>query len=332
MNDEKAKKLPISPADIFSIEEDDRFLDLAIQVFNFQYENNALYQSYCKLLDTAPEEVKKLEDIPFLPIQFFKQQEVKSFQGDAEVIFTSSGTSGMVSSRHFVYDLELYEMSFMEGFKRFYGEPDQYIILGLLPSYLEREGASLIYMVDRLIQESDQPLSGFYLHNYQELIQTIENAPPSTKILLIGVSYALMDLAEMKPSGMKNCIVMETGGMKGKRAELTKEELHRFLCEGLSIGQIHSEYGMTELLSQAYSKGDGLFECPPWMKVLIRHSTDPFSYTETTSGGINVIDLANVYSCSFIATEDLGRRDGEKFKVLGRLDNTDIRGCNLLVE
>ncbi|MGZ4034414.1 MAG: acyl transferase, partial [Bacteroidia bacterium] len=250
-------------------------------------------------------------------------------------IFTSSGTTGMIQSKHYVTDPDIYEKSYLEAFRLFYGDIEKQCVLALLPSYLERNGSSLIYMADDLIRKSKHPDSGFYLDNYDELIFKLkELESKDQKIILLGVTYALLDLIEKEKFHLKNTIVMETGGMKGKRKEMVREELHGILCEGFGLKVIHSEYGMTELLSQAYSKGNGIFNCPPWMRIIIRDTNDPFSFLpHTKSGGINIIDLANINSCSFIATQDLGKTfPDNSFEVLGRFDNSDIRGCNLLIQ
>ncbi len=304
-----------------------------IEVFNQQFKNNLIYRSFCDLLYLSPSDIHQIEDIPFLPISFFKNKKVISGNKSTEIIFSSSGTTGSSTSRHHVSDLSIYEQSFLKAFQHFYGAPEDYVILGLLPSYLEREDSSLVYMVDTFIRKSQHPKSGFYLFNHEELHETlIELEASQTKTLLIGVSFALLDFIEKFPQQLKHTIVMETGGMKGRRKELIREDLHSILCEGFGVTQIHSEYGMTELLSQAYSKGDGIFHCPPWMKVLTREMEDPLSIQKTNkTGGLNIIDLANIHSCSFIATQDLGKvhEDGS-FEVLGRFDDSDIRGCNLM--
>ena len=307
---------------------------MALKVFRFQFEQNAVYQEFCQFLKKDKANVKAIADIPFLPIQFFKSHQVVSSASPIEVIFTSSGTTGMVNSQHAVTDLAYYEQSFRTAFAQFYGSIENYVILALLPSYLEREGSSLIYMVDDMIRNSNNPDSGFYLNNYNELIEKLEQLDNSGQnVLLIGVTYALLDLIEKKKFQLKNTVVMETGGMKGKRKEMIREELHAVLREGFGVSTIHSEYGMTELLSQAYSFGNGIFECPPWMHILIRDTEDALSYlADGKTGGINIIDLANVNSCSFIATQDLGKKNpNHSFEVLGRFDASDIRGCNLLV-
>ena len=319
---------------IFNIEKASEFNDLALDVFRFQFENNVVYQDFCQHLKKGPETVSHYLDIPFLPISFFKTHRVLSTQKEVETIFTSSGTTQSTTSKHLVPDIKLYENSFLRAFEYFYEAPKEICILALLPSYLEREGSSLIYMVDYLINKSNHPDSGFYLHNLDELHRKLlDLEQKNTKTLLIGVSFALLDLAEQFPVKLKNTTVMETGGMKGRRKELIREELHHILTQRLGVDRIHSEYGMTELLSQAYSKGNGIFQTPPWMKIITRDTEDPLSiqaYGKT--GGINVIDLANVYSCSFIATQDLGKTHANgSFEVLGRFDDSDIRGCNLMV-
>lgn len=323
----------IDTQSIFHIKNDAQFRDLALKVFKFQFENNRTYRSFCDLLYKHPSDVKTIGDIPFLPIQFFKTRDVLSSTAPIETTFTSSGTTGNTTSRHLVTDLNLYKESFSKGFEHFYGNIKDYVVLALLPSYLEREGSSLIYMVDALIKASEQPESGFYLNNLSELQKQLTRLDAEgKKVLLIGVSFALLDLVEAHQFRLKNTIVMETGGMKGRRKEMIRAELHQELKRGFGVEHIHSEYGMTELLSQAYSNGNGIFECPPWMKVLTRDTEDPLTLnTQQKAGGINIIDLANIYSCAFIATQDLGRihADGT-FEVIGRFDHSDIRGCNLL--
>jgi len=324
----------ISPADIFSISNKKQFEKIALKVFRFQYDNNVVYREFCQYLNVEKHEVKSLQQIPFLPIQFFKSHEVLSSEEKMQETFTSSGTTGMTTSRHLVTDITLYEESYRKAFSQFYGNIENYAVLALLPSYLDREGSSLIYMVDDLIKLSNHPESGFYLNNYDELIQKlIELDSSGENIILIGVTYALLDLIEKQNFQLKNTIIMETGGMKGRRKEMIREELHDLLCKGFGVDAIHSEYGMTELLSQAYSLGHGVFECPNWMQILIRDTEDALSYIENgKTGGINVIDLANINSCSFIATQDLGKKKpNNSFEVLGRFDNSDIRGCNLMV-
>ncbi len=326
--------MSINSAEIFA--SDANFDKIALQIFEFQYNNNLVYKQFCDLLKKSPESVTSINEIPFLPISFFKTHQIitSKINNKLDILFTSSGTTGVVTSSHYVTDLNLYKESFTKGFNQFYGNPEDYTILALLPSYLEREGSSLVYMFDHLIKQSSNKNSGFYLFNLDELIDKIDFLESQNKkIVLIGVTYALLDLIEKRSFKLKNTIIMETGGMKGKRKELIREELHDILCKGFGVTKIHSEYGMTELLSQAYSKGDGIFECPPWMRVVIRDTEDSLSYIPNEKiGGINVIDLANINSCSFIATQDLGKKyDNDTFEVLGRFDNSDIRGCNLMV-
>lgn len=324
----------VTAQDIFTISSKKEFEKITLKVFRHQYDNNTVYHDFCNFLNKDKQNVKSVKEIPFLPIQFFKSHDVLSSTDPAQETFTSSGTTGTITSRHLVTDLDYYEQSFRKAFSQFYGNIEDYAVLALLPSYLQREGSSLIYMVDDLIQGSNNPDSGFYLNNYDELITkliTLDNA--GQNVLLIGVTYALLDLIEKQDFDLKNTIIMETGGMKGRRKEMIREELHDILCKGFGVSEIHSEYGMTELLSQAYSLGNGVFECPPWMDILIRDTEDALSYIDySKTGGINVIDLANINSCSFIATQDLGKKyTNQSFEVLGRFDNSDIRGCNLMV-
>nr|WP_237699391.1 acyl transferase [Dokdonia sp. 4H-3-7-5] len=324
---------PMPQQSIFDITTDAQFEEAALEAFRFQFENNPTYRSFCDLLYKHPSEIKRSRDIPFLPIQFFKSHTILTSGSEASVIFSSSGTTGSSTSKHHVADLSLYEDSFKHAFAKAYGNPKDYVILALLPSYLERSGSSLIYMVDDLIKMSDHPDSGFYLNNLNELANKLESLDKAgQKVLLIGVSFALLDLVESHRFNLKNTIIMETGGMKGRRKELVRDELHEILCNGFGVSSIHSEYGMTELLSQGYSHGKGIFTTPPWMKVYTRDTEDALSLLESTkTGGLNVIDLANRFSCPFIATQDLGRvsKDGS-FTVIGRFDNSDIRGCNLM--
>ncbi len=324
----------IHPQDIFSISSQKQFEKIALKVFRFQYDNNLVYQEFCQFLNVDKSVVKSLKQIPFLPIQFFKSHNVVSSTAPVEETFTSSGTTGMITSKHLVTDVSVYEKSFQLAFSEFYGNIDDYVVLALLPSYLERTGSSLIYMVEHLIKSTNNAQSGFYLHNYDELASKLIKLDKSGQnILLIGVTYALLDLIEKQNFQLKNTIIMETGGMKGKRKEIIREELHQKLCNGFGVASIHSEYGMTELLSQAYSFGEGIFECPSWMQILIRDTEDALTYIEDgRTGGVNVIDLANINSCSFIATQDLGKKyPNNSFEILGRFDNSDIRGCNLMV-
>lgn len=311
---------------------DENFENLALSIFKLQFEQIEVYQEYCKIMGKSPDSVQSLFDIPFLPIDIFKTHHVISKSAIPELIFESSATTGQTTSKHQIIDVSIYETSFLKTFKMFYGAPDEYIFLALLPSYLERNNSSLVYMTDRLIKESKNTQSGFFMNNFEELNNQIQLSKNSEKkIFLIGVTYALLDFSEQYPQDLSNATVMETGGMKGRRKEIVRDEVHEFLKNKLNLKKVHSEYGMTELLSQAYSKGDGVFCCPPWMKVFVRDSYDPTQFSETGSGGINVIDLANVNSCSFIATGDLGRKTNKDiFEVLGRLQDTEVRGCNLM--
>jgi phenylacetate-coenzyme A ligase PaaK-like adenylate-forming protein len=311
------------------------FDPLALEIFRYQFANNPVYATFAKGVGKTPEKVRCLEDIPFLPVELLKTHRIYSSQKAPEVVFTSSGTTGMITSRHEVADVSLYEESFRNGFRLFYGNIEEYAVLALLPSYLEREGSSLIYMANDLIARSKNPQSRFYLDNMSQLSEALTQQENSgKKSLLLGVTYALLDFAETHPQKLQHTVIMETGGMKGKRKEMVREEVHTILTRAFGVPSIHSEYGMTELLSQAYSKGEGIFRCPPWMQVRIRETNDPLSWAgEGKTGGVNIIDLANLYSCSFLATSDLGKRyaDGS-FEVLGRFDFSDVRGCNLMVE
>ncbi|WP_417871663.1 acyl transferase [Winogradskyella sp.] len=323
----------ISTDAIFNIKNNAEFEVLALDIFRFQFENNGVYRSFCDLLYKHPSDIKSLTEIPFLPIQFFKTHDVLSSRAKVEKIFTSSGTTGSTTSKHQVTNLSIYEESYLKGFAHFYGNIEDYVVLALLPSYLERDGSSLIYMVDDLIQKSKHPESGFYLNNLQDLAKTLNKLEAKgQKTLLIGVSFALLDLVEQFQFSLKHTIVMETGGMKGRRKEIIRQELHDVLKKGFGVSQIHSEYGMTELLSQAYSKGNGVFECAPWMKILARDTEDALTVLPPNkTGGINIIDLANINSCAFIATQDLGKTsENNQFEIIGRFDNSDIRGCNLM--
>ncbi len=319
---------------IFTLKNTTEFNALALSVYKHQYKTNKIYHKFCSYLGKTESNVTQIKDIPFLPIQFFKSHKIISGNNTPKTVFTSSGTTGNQTSKHYVTDLSVYETSYSSAFKHFYGDIKDYCVLALLPSYLEREGSSLIYMANDLIKKSKHPESGFYLNQIDALREKlIALEAKKTKILLLGVSFALLDLIEETPLQLKHTIIMETGGMKGKRKELIREELHAILKEGFGVQHIHSEYGMTELLSQAYSNGNGLFKTPPWMKILIRDTEDPLTYQTTgKTGGINIIDLANINSCSFIATQDLGKiYEDNQFEVLGRFDNSDIRGCNLMV-
>lgn len=323
----------IDPNTIFNIESDDAFEALALKVFKFQFERNRVYRSFCDLLYKHPSDVKNINDIPFLPIEFFKTRKVISGETNAEIIFESSGTTGQQTSKHHVSDLKLYRRSFRTGFQKFYGNIEDYVVLALLPSYLERQGSSLVFMVNDLIAKSKASESGFFLDNLPDLKERLMRLDKADKkVLLIGVSFALLDLIENDSFQLKNTIIMETGGMKGRRKEMIREELHTTLKKGFGVQNVHSEYGMTELLSQAYSQGNGIFKCPNWMKVLSRDTEDPLGIQMIgKTGGLNVIDLANIDSCAFIATQDLGTvyKDGN-FEVKGRFDHSDIRGCNLM--
>jgi hypothetical protein len=319
---------------VFNIQNQSDFKTCALQVFRHQFKNNTVYRSFCDLLYIHSSDVKKVEEIPFLPIQFFKSHAVLSSTQAVKETFTSSGTTGSSVSKHMVTDLSWYTKSYTKGFEHFYGPIEEYTVLGLLPNYLERDGSSLIYMVDDFIKKSNKPASGFYLNNLTELSKTlIALDKKGEKVLLIGVTFALLDLIERQQFKLQNTIIMETGGMKGRRKEMIREELHEILCAGFGVSKIYSEYGMTELLSQGYSSGDGVFYCPPWMKILARDTEDALTMVGTNkTGGLNVIDLANYNSCSFIATQDLGKVDNNgSFEVLGRFDHSDIRGCNLMV-
>ncbi|MDR1551958.1 MAG: acyltransferase [Prevotellaceae bacterium] len=321
--------------DIFSIKDNNDFLQSCMDTFRYQAENCKPYCEWVKLLNINLKDIKKIEEIPFLPIELFKSKKVYCSDKKEEIIFSSSSTTGTGQSFHYVKDVDLYEKSFTAAFRLFYGNPDSYTILGLLPSYMERTGSSLVYMVDNLIKQSKNERSGFFLHNDDELYKLLcvlhdEKVPT----ILIGVTYALLDFVEKYLIYFPDVIVMETGGMKGRREEISRAALHERLCRGFGVKTVHSEYGMTELLSQAYSKGDGEFFCPTWMKIFVRDIHNPFKiFDKNANGAINIIDLANRNSCSFIATHDLGKiNDDGSFCVLGRLAASDIRGCNLLVQ
>ena len=311
------------------------FEEIALQLFDFQYTHNLVYKQFVDYLKINAAEVQTVQQIPFLPIEFFKTHRILTENAETQKIFESSGTTGQITSKHLVADLALYEESFDKGFEQFYGNIEDWTILALLPSYLERDTSSLVYMVDDLIKKSKNPNSGFFLNNLDELAIKIKSqiSNPKSQILLIGVTFALLDFSEQFPMDLSDVIIMETGGMKGRREELTREEVHTILTKAFNVKTIHSEYGMTELLSQGYSKGSGIFEVPKWMKILKRDIYDPMNVSGTPGrGGLNVIDLANIYSCAFIATQDLVNIKSEsEFEVLGRLDNSDIRGCNLMV-
>lgn len=323
----------IMQRNIFNISSSQHFQEIALEAFKHQYQNNTIYQRYCNLLGKSLKTVKQISDIPFLPIEFFKKERVISSKEAIKETFSSSGTTGSIASKHYVTDVNLYEESYLKAFKLFYGNIEEYCVLALLPSYLERTGSSLIYMVEDLIKRSNHKESGFYLKNHKDLSEKLTSLDRAgQKVLLIGVSFALLDLIEQYSFTLKNTIVMETGGMKGKRKEIIRSELHEVLKEGFGVSEIHSEYGMTELLSQGYSKGNGIFETPPWMQILVRDTENPLQLLSgSKTGGINVIDLANYNSCSFIATQDLGKvYANNQFEVIGRFDNSDVRGCNLM--
>jgi len=321
-------------SEIFNIKTEKQFAKTALTIFKHQFKNNKVYRSFCDLINVHFSDVQKIEDIPFLPIQFFKSRKVISSTDEIQEIFTSSGTTGNKTSKHLVTDISLYKESYLRGFSHFYGNIEDYTVLALLPNYLEQKESSLVFMVDDLISKSKNSESGFYLDNIDELAQKLlKNDKNGKKTLLIGVSFALLDLIEKQQFDLKNTIIMETGGMKGRRKELVREELHSLLKNGFGVAEIHSEYGMTELLSQAYSNGKGLFKTPPWMKILTRDTEDALTINLFgKNGGMNVIDLANYNSCSFISTQDLGKVHGDgTFEIIGRFDNSDIRGCNLMI-
>jgi len=321
--------------DIFSITNTDEFNAHALEIFKLQAKNCRVYREYIHHLKIDVNQIDDSQQIPFLPIVFFKTHRILSNDKPVEITFSSSGTTGMVQSSHYVTDVKLYEQSYLQAFDQFYGPVSNYCFLALLPSYQQRSGSSLIYMVNDLIGKSKHPQSGYFLYNHDDLFQTLKNLKEKKQpTVLIGVTYALLDFVEQYDIDFPELIVMETGGMKGRRKEMVREELHDQLTKGFGVPSIHSEYGMTELLSQAYSLGNGIFNCPDWMKVLIRDTNDPLTLIQNgKTGGINVIDLANINSCSFIATQDLGRINPDgSFEVLGRFDHADIRGCNLLVQ
>ena len=316
------------------------FGETALKIFGFQYNNNPVYRSYCNLLKKHPGNVNGIKDIPFLPIGFFKTKKIITGDAEPELFFESSGTTGSTNSKHFVTDRTVYEESFLTGFRNSYGDEKGCCIIGLLPSYLERQHSSLVYMVQELIKNSLHANSGFYLDDHEKLRNVLlQNEAAGQQTILIGVTYALIDFAEKFPMKLEHTVIMETGGMKGRREELTRNEVHGILSNAFSAENIHSEYGMTELLSQAYSKGKGIFITPSWMRVLLRSEDDPFEIKgkedvkgSFVSGAVNIIDLANIYSCSFIAADDAGKlfANGD-FEIIGRLDSSDIRGCSLML-
>ncbi|MCF6171925.1 MAG: acyltransferase [Bacteroidales bacterium] len=325
---------------IFQLSSPAEFNGLSLKIFHFQYENNPVYRKFVDFLKPDLNRIRHFSQIPFLPIELFKKHRILSGGFQSEVVFTSSGTSSTQCSRHYVAKTALYTESFSRGFESFFGQPSGFVILALLPSYLERGGSSLVFMAQKLIESSRQAESGFYLHEYGKLADLLKKLrDKKKKVMLLGVTYALLDLAEQFPLSFPELYLVETGGMKGRRTEIIREELHETLAGSFGTSRVYSEYGMTELLSQAWSKGLGIFETPAWMKVLIRDMNDPLSLLpHGKTGGINIIDLANLYSCSFIATGDLGKllplksgQPAEQFTVLGRFDNSDVRGCNLMV-
>jgi len=319
---------------VFKITNTHSFNEVSLQLFHFQYQNNTLYRQYVDLLKINPSQITDFNQVPFLPIRFFKSKTIKSGDWKEEIIFRSSGTTGQQTSQHFIKVSAIYEKSFLTAFKHFYGDPKEYVMVALLPSYLEREGSSLIYMTEKLIQLTQKKESGFFLNETEQLFALLnELEKKNQKIILLGVSFALLDFCEKYALQLKNTIVMETGGMKGRRQEITRSELHSIYKKSLGITSVHSEYGMTELLSQAYSKGEGKFHCPPWMKIIITNINDPKEILPIgKTGRINVIDLANIDSCAFIATDDMGKiNEDASFEILGRIDQSDVRGCNLLI-
>lgn len=327
--------LPKDLARPFAVDGPEAFNALAMDLFRLHAAHNPVYRGFLSGLKVAPEDIGMVSDIPFLPIGVFRNHRVLLEGLDPSSFFTSSGTTGPATSHHHVPFPALYERSFMTSFTAVYGDPVNWRVLALLPAYLEREGSSLVYMAQQLIEASGDPLSGTFLYKYDKLTEVLRRSEAEGKpTLLLGVTFALLDLAEQYPQPLKNTVIMETGGMKGRRPEIVRAELHRILQEAFGVAKVHSEYGMTELLSQAWSSGDGLYRCPPWMRVRMRDVNDPFAMVPFgRTGGIDVIDLANIASCPFIATQDLGRQyDDGSFEVLGRFDNSDVRGCNLMVE
>lgn len=320
--------------DIFSIKSEEEFNSLAIQIFLYQYKNNIPYRTFVDLLSIDCNKILNYRQIPFLPIEFFKTNTIVDKNFSPSLYFQSSGTTSENLSKHYIANEDIYKQSILHSFSIFFGDPSEYIYLGLLPSYLERNNSSLIYMVNYLMEQSGKVENGYYLHNFNDLHAIINRLEKENKkVILFGVSYALLDFANSHPQQLKNTIIIETGGMKGRKKEMTKDELLTELKNSFQTDKIYSEYSMTELLSQAYSLSNNVYKCPPWMKILIRDVDDPFEYVETNrSGGVNIIDLANIHSCSFISTQDIGKDEGKNgFKILGRMDNSDIRGCSLLL-
>ncbi len=322
---------------VFSINEAS-FESHALEVFRYQYQHNEVYRRFVDVLKIDASAINAVPAIPFLPISFFKSHKIQTGSFTPEVVFESSGSTQTVQSRHYVKSISWYREIFFKAFELFYGSTDQYCIIGLLPSYLERKNSSLTLMVDELIRASGHPESGFYLDEHEKLYSVLtELEKKEQKTILIGVTFGLLDFAEKYKLSLQHTIIMETGGMKGRREELTRQQVHDYLQDRLGVKEVHSEYGMTELLSQAYSKGKGIFYCPPWMKILLREEDDPLKICDglngpLRSGVMNIIDLANIDSCAFIATDDVGKiHAGSGFEVLGRMDNSDIRGCSLMV-
>jgi len=324
---------------IFDIQTEQDFLAESLKVFQYQYENIEVYRNFVSYLNIKPEQVTTLEEIPFLPIEMFKNHSVLDKNVETDLFFQSSGTTQMNLSKHFIADENIYQESIYRSFEEFIGKPEDFIFLGLLPSYLERQNSSLIYMVDYLMKKSAKPENGYFLYNHSDLFELLHTIQDK-KVILFGVSFALLDFldfchserSEESLNFLENLVVIETGGMKGRKEEMTKDELLKILKDGFKTNKIYSEYSMTELLSQAYSLGNNEYDCPSWMRIMIRNTEDPFAYEkEGRTGAINIIDLANIHSCSFIATQDLGKIIGDKFQVLGRIDHSDIRGCSLLV-
>jgi hypothetical protein len=322
---------------IFDILTEQDFLNASLKTFYYQYENVEIYRKFVDYLKINPKEVDSLTKIPFLPIEMFKNHQILDKNVTADLFFQSSGTTQMNLSKHFIADEKIYQESIYKSFKQFIGTPEDFIFLGLLPSYLEKQNSSLIYMVDYLMKKSGKPENGYFLYNHADLFELL-NTLQDKKVILFGVSFALLDFLDFCSSNTQTLLssntltVIETGGMKGRKEEMTKDELLKILQEGFKTEKIYSEYSMTELLSQAYSLGNNEYQCPNWMRIMVRNAEDPFNYEkEGRTGAINIIDLANIHSCSFIATQDLGKITGDKFQVLGRIDHSDIRGCSLLV-
>ncbi|MCP4522306.1 MAG: acyl transferase [Cytophagales bacterium] len=319
-------------ASLFSTNKDN-FEKKAITLFQYQANNNAIYKLFLEHLKVSPEQIQRVEKIPFMPIEFFKKHKIVSSKFQETSIFQSSGTTGSETSKHYVEDTQFYLENCQQIFESFYGKIEEYTVLALLPDYLERQNSSLVLMADDFIKKSKEKLSGFYLYNFEELSQTLHNCmKEGKKVLLLGVTFALLDFAEAFPMPLKNTIIMETGGMKGRKKEMIRSEVHKLLKNAFEVESIHSEYGMTELLSQGYSKGNGIFETPPWLQLYLREVDNPLKINQSQRyGAINILDLANIDSCAFIATQDLGKISSQGFEIIGRLDNSDMRGCNLLV-